>query len=352
VNDQARRLFTSSFAYAQSTDGDQHLKYFGQGEHHPAMSDQDGSTSYDEEDKAVPEPHLHPGYYVFSLDKDLLPEIPAHGWRVGKGSNRGGKMVEVDILLSKPRDPRGKKLAGVHLLLHFHPRSWMFMLVAGSTQKTVEYYVNGQFKTLAFPSRHVLCEQTNRLRLGDCEYDLIYTVADHLQKGFMAYNAEVLERFGHGRYDGPSPGIQTFPPKNGFTKSGEVLICSTLSYGGQGWVFAGVEMASGEPVAVKEISVKSTKQFRQASSEWEYGKSFQVDQPSQIPTLQHANDGRACLAYFPLCTSGANTTHPTHAAKFPRRCSSQPRLLSEILRSSHGRHARIGLLNCRSVGAR
>jgi hypothetical protein len=320
ANIQAQRLFAKSFEYIRFSKDDYHGKFIDHKvRYQPAIIDQTDSTSYDEDNDQASEPESR-GYYVLSLSDGLLPDQPIKGWRVGKGTAKASKNRNVDLLLAKPRDRKTKDLAGIHLFFRFHPQSFMLMLVAGDPEKPVQYKVDGMWKDMKYPSQHVIYQHINRLRLGDCEYDLIYTISEELRKEFLDIQTEYLRSYSIGFKPTEYSGSWTFPPEGGFLKQGPVLMCTSLSYGTFGWVSVGIEVDSGDLVAVKEVAIKRKSDQAQICLEEEIGRSFKV-----IPSATHQISSRntyiprTCLGFYRPFNSGVNIAEQSHVDEFLRK---------------------------------
>ena len=94
---------------------------------------------------------------------------------MGKGSSRTGGS-DVEFLLAPAGDSKRRYLANVHMFFRFNVRSGMLMLVAAHPDRQVHLYVDGEWNALSYPAKRVLHLRSNKLRLYQYEYDLVYTV--------------------------------------------------------------------------------------------------------------------------------------------------------------------------------
>ncbi len=277
VNVVAQQLFSRSVQSMQQRGDAFHLHFtqdaVTEDEGETLTLDERLDTSSEYASSSPSEPDINKGHYLLSLQTEKLPERADQGWRVGKGTSHTTNQ-NVDFLMSPPRDSKRKQLAILHMFFRFNLNSGILILVAASLERPVHIYIEGEWVALRHPAKRVLHLRSNRLRLGECEYDLIYTVPSAEMTRFFAMRRAYLRVFS----DRPSPSDDrwSIPPNAEFRKLGATYVCKTKACGGFGWVYEGVHSHTGDPVAVKELGIKDKDVRDQVLAEAEMGKTFQV----------------------------------------------------------------------------
>ena len=277
VTVEAQQLFSKSVQSMQQRGDAFHLKFIqnavfeDEGDKLTLNERLDASSEY--ASSTPSEPDIYRGHYLLSLQTEKLPERADQGWRVGKGTSHATNQ-NVDFLMAPPRDSKRKQLAVLHMFLRFNVNSGMLMLVAASPDRPVHVYIEGEWIALRHPAKRVLHLRSNRLRLGECEYDLVYTVPLAEMTRFFAMRKAHLSIFS----DRPSPSddLWSIPPNAELRRLGATYVCKTKACGGFGWVYEGVHSHTGDPVAVKEMGIKDNAVRDQVLAEAEMGKTFQV----------------------------------------------------------------------------
>lgn len=195
VNGPAQKLFSRSVEYMRQQDDTFHLQFIDEDvidvdADEIAIHDKgdDSGTEYNSSSSSELDPNR--GHYLLSLHAEKLPGRPARGWRVGKGSSHASDH-NVDFLMAPPKDSKRKYLAIIHMFFRFNLRSGMLMLVAASPERPVLLYTDGEWIALRYPAKRVLHLRSNKIRLGQYEYDLIYTVSSIETQEFFAKETRI-----------------------------------------------------------------------------------------------------------------------------------------------------------------
>lgn len=333
VNGPAQKLFSRSVEYMRQQDDTFHLQFIDEDvidvdANEIAIHDKgdDSGTEYHSSSSSELDPNR--GHYLLSLRAEKLPGQPAQGWRVGKGSSHASDH-NVDFLMAPPKDSKRKHLAIIHMFFQFNLRSGILMLVAASPERPVLLYTDGEWIALRYPAKRVLHLRSNKIRLGQYEYDLIYTVSLTGTHEFFAGRNAYMRIFS----DRPSPpgNLWSVPPNAGFSKMGSIYVCSTKACGGFGWVYEGVDSLTGDPVAVKELAIKDKTVRDQVLAEAQMGQTFQVSMlPISRVWLIILYSHRVYQAFYRQFIPGVNMTNRALAVSFQKRSSFLHRWLEQI----------------------
>ena len=276
VNVAAQQLFSRTVKFMLKQSDSFHLQFIDdaitdKGESSIPHGHGDSSTEY--ASSSPSDSDIQRGHYLLSLQQGKLPSRLAQGWRVGKGNSQAGGS-NVDFLLAPAGDSKRRYLANVHMFFRFNVRSGMLMLVAAHSDRQVHFYVDGEWNALSYPAKRVLHLRSNKLRLYQYEYDLVYTVSPAETPDFLATrSAQILA---YSNQTSLSDNLWSVPPNAEFRKVGSVYVCQTRACGGFGWVCEGVDSLTGDPVAVKELAIKNRAVRDQVFAEAEIGKALQV----------------------------------------------------------------------------
>ena len=226
------------------------------------------------------------------------------------------------------------------MFLQFNRRSGLLMFVAPSEKKPVKYFVNDQWVELLDGDTHVLFQRINRLRFSRHDYDLLYTLPQEpatLGKFHGIRDTYLKTHFSYRPLSQREvPGI---PPRCGFQKIHNILIFNTAASGGFGWVCNGVDVTTGDPVAIKELRVKSKHEIQPTIHELRAGRDFQISARQNyrglgrllIPT-------RTYLVFYRQYKHGANNIILNLVGRYQNGCFLSLRLEAKI--SKH----RIGVM--------
>lgn len=237
------------------------------------------STEYDtcldtdsEYSRSKSVPHL--GHFVISFNKNRAPEIAHLGWRVGRGTSKSLANRDVDLLLAKPGDILSKSLASIHMLIRFNLRSGLLMLKGGSAKVPVEFKMAGVWEKLGYEEEHLMHQPATLLRAGICEYELEYTIEEKHRDAYFNQRDTFLETI--------SPSVGNFQrnfkklPGDSSVRRGRYLEFGTQGSGAFGWITQGVDIKTGDPIAVKELRIKSRRNRLEVMAEVKMGRQFYV----------------------------------------------------------------------------
>ena len=118
------------------------------------------------------ESNLVRGYFGFTFDPAFQRKS---GYRIGKGTGKVAGDRNVDILIVPSPEQRSTqtkelaaKVASVHSLIRFHPRSGVLLLTAGNTTHSVRYVDRGEKRLLQGKVSYLLL--SNSCVFGSLEY--------------------------------------------------------------------------------------------------------------------------------------------------------------------------------------
>ena len=276
-NRSAKRLFAHAIKFMKSSETC-HINCLDEtiSSSSPSRSDStEGElteASYDEAESVSSESATRSGSFILSFQPEQRPLHPLLGWRAGRGTS-GESQYGVDFLLASPRHSGRRRLPTIAFYLRFHTDSAMLMLVAGS--KFVEYKVDGRWTEISTSSQHVLLYEVNEIRTGTCEYELRFCLPRRQRTAFNEERDRWIS--GHLQSRLLSDGSWQIPSAVPYLRTGNVIICSSLAYGGFGWVYLGVDCRTGDLRAIKEGSVKESSHHDAFSREAALGTRLKVN---------------------------------------------------------------------------
>ena len=277
-NRVAQRLFSETWLFVDENNTF-HLRFMDRtgserlvGPEEPVESSTEYETAASADDEDSP---LNYGHFVFSFAERRAPEMPHVGWRVGRGA---GKLPNrnVDLLLAKPRDNLGKSLASVHMLFYFNLRSGFLMLKAGSPKASVQFRIGTTWNVLEDKNGQLMHQPATVLRVGECEYELEYTVEERHRQDYFQQRDAFLDLIPSSRGQ-PQPLFQKMPGDS-CVQRGTYIEFSTHGSGAFGWITQGVDTRTGDPVAIKELRISSRRSHVEAMEEVNMGRRFIVSQ--------------------------------------------------------------------------
>ena len=272
-NRLAQELFSSCYLYVKNN-SDFHFRFMHNSGEPVSVFDEpvESSTEYDNLSDAEIIRYRESGHFVLSFNLERLPEIAHLGWRTGRGSAKFDNR-NVDLLCAKPGDNLGRSLASTHMVFQFHPLSGFLMLVGGSSKVPVKYKVNGVWERLDFRQQWVLYRHSTSIRAGNCEYELEYTIENKFRDAYIenrrGFLASISPDSGRKVLLNELPGDHWIP-------RGAYVELSRQGSGTFGWITQGVNVKTGDPVAIKEVRVNGRAARQQVLVEIEIGRSFVV----------------------------------------------------------------------------
>ncbi|KAK1828945.1 kinase-like domain-containing protein [Podospora conica] len=231
-----------------------------------------------------PTPAAPRGHYRLSLD--ILPEGPASSWRIGKGS-RNKHVTEhdtqrgVDILLVPPNEHHGSGVANVHALLSIHPLSGALMLRSTSSHPVLYLSAaeDGGDVVLCRGEQTVIFKAVNRLRFGALDY--ILTMRVEVESHFQVLRDQFITTI----LEAPSPPHPKLDvmPQPYHHKAAGCIMHKPISTGAFGMVRSAVSSSTGNPLAVKRLSVKNSRDTHAIRLEVRIAQLFRHDRPGTGP---------------------------------------------------------------------
>lgn len=283
----AQLLFSETFVYVEKKDTF-HLRFIdrtGRESDPPDTEPLEDSTEYDTyPDTDAEDPRLrsiqHSGHFVLSFNKSRAPSLPNVGWRVGKGTSKSPANRGVDLLLARPRDVLSKPLASMHMLFRFNLKSGFLMLKAASQKSPVEFKIGGAWEKLEYNKEQLMYQPATMLRVGNCEYELEYTVGTEHREAFFKERAIFLENISPGK-DYLQLTFQKLPGDTCVSR-GKYLEFGTQGSGAFGWISQGVDTKTGDPIAIKELRIHHRGSRVDVTEEVKFGKRFLVSQIAPV----------------------------------------------------------------------
>ena len=138
----------------------------------------------------------------------------------------------------------------------------------------VEYSMSGTWKNLGYEKEQLMYQSSTMLRAGACEYELKYTVEEKHREAYFTQRDMFLGALLPSK-DKPQRAFQKMPGDSCVLR-GTYLEFGTRGSGTFGWINQGVDIKTGDPVAIKELRVSSPRSRLEAMSEMNVGKQFLV----------------------------------------------------------------------------
>lgn len=219
----------------------------------------------------------------YSLSLDVPPDGPRGSWRLGKGSSAApGRDRGVDLLLCRVPEP---SMGRFHALLSFHHKSGALMLQSINTIPIT--YLSGDGNAdihLSAGDKVVMHMTMNRLRFGSLDYCLKFTEAGD-RREFKSH----LESYNYivAKADAGSAAtlhLVDSVPKQSHLRIRNIIQHRTIGHGSFGVVKSGVDMFTGDPLAIKTLNY----QRRSATAikqELEIASLFSSDCVGIVPML-------------------------------------------------------------------
>lgn len=279
-NRVAQLLFSKTYVYVEENNTF-HLKFMDCTDNEKLLSsdepvesstDHDTHLETDTEGSDLRNVH-HLGHFILSFNKQRVPELPHLGWRVGRGTSKCPSTRGVDLLLAKPGDILSKPLASIQMLFRFNRKSGFLMLRGGSPKMPVEYNRSGVWETLEYENEQIMYQFSTMLRAGTCEYELEYTVEEKHREAYFGKRDAFLELINQGDFQ--LPVFRTIPGDNCVSR-GRYLEFQTKGSGAFGWITQAVDINTGDPIAIKEMRIKSRTDGLDVMNEVKMGNRFLV----------------------------------------------------------------------------
>ena len=243
-----------------------------------------------------------PGHYVLSRHVDKLPQRPPDGWIVGTSSAPMDTALDLrfDFPLIVPNETL-QQLSG--RVLHFRfAQSGILMLQNLTKDHTVNMISdNGTWLQLSPGQQHGICQDVTMIQVLDMVFRFEYQLwmkQDELEWQIMQRNQFLHDHCGFKMPISPVWPFSSIPP---YKRHGDLVVCNKLGAGGYGIVSQGVDIVTGEYIAVKSfLPDRTTKES--VLNEAKIGMMATADE-GLLPTLkalcQHGKHPQACLKSGP-----------------------------------------------------
>ncbi|KAL8641275.1 MAG: hypothetical protein Q9228_001894 [Teloschistes exilis] len=250
----------------------------------------DVEISSDSEQSSKPPPQqigFWTGYYSLALN-DASRKLGLAPWRVGKGTTKYKEEDRgVDLLLIGPGNQK-HKVTDVHAMIRFHPVSGVLMLVGmhdskHNNKKSIRYEDptgNGEIE-LGHNMQHVLFLRRNAFWIGDLYY--VFEFEDLDENQYRIYREYRDGLYRAAQLQAPHPALSAIPRASD-KKFGPFIRMGSMGKGAFGWVYAGVDARTGDPLAIKEHSAKSLAESDSVVEEIDVGKMFS-NRTGLLPTI-------------------------------------------------------------------
>lgn len=279
-NRVAQLLFSRTYVYLEKNDTF-HLRFMNRTESEglsssdePVESSTDYETHLDTDSEGSNLKSVQNlGHFILSFNQGRLPELPHLGWRVGRGSSKLPSTRGVDLLLARPGDIQSKSLANTHIMFRFNRNSGFLMLRGASPKASVKYNKSGVWETLEYLDEQLMYQVSTMIRAGVCEYELEYTIEEQHREAYFRERNTFLEAKGESKF--PEPTFWRLPGDDCVSR-GRYLEFQTKGSGAFGWITQGIDTKTGDPIAIKEVRVKSKRDRVDVMNEVKMGNRFQV----------------------------------------------------------------------------
>ena len=217
------------------------------------------------------------GYYILSRRGEKLPRNPADGWIVG-GSSRDGPL---DDKLDFPL--LGSRLPGRIFSFRFAQFGITMLHNLGPDPITLED--NGSWICLSPGKQHGMCQDVTTIQAYGLELRFQYTIwMKHIEPNYqIALRNRVLLR--NCGFNMPPPPIWPFSSVPPYRRIGDLVICEALGSGGHGIVSRGVDIVTGEYIAIKDFKPSTGMTKEMVLNEAKIGMSVKAEE-GLLPTLK------------------------------------------------------------------
>lgn len=207
----------------------------------------DALTIINNEDKDT----NYAGFCLTTTNFELLGS--AFGWTLGEGSwTVGQEDRRVSLVARYPRN-HSKDVDVPQAFIHIHDRS--SMPVVGAVNDNAIYFLeNGNWIYLDRHSPRVLLNE-NYVRVANCVYKIIVPSYDSVSYQLYRHGLDML--FKRAGLAAVHPSLYSLPTKEPFDTVGPYLCHKVIGKTAYGYVETGVNIDSGDPVAIDELGLLS-----------------------------------------------------------------------------------------------
>ena len=127
---------------------------------------------------------------------------------------------------------------------------------------------------MEYDEKHLIYEPSIRIRAGTCEYELEHTVEEKYRALHFDRRDRFLEAQLPEKLELKTEPLQRMPGDN-YVLRGRYLELETRGSGAFGWITPGLDIKTGDPVAIKELRI-SARNKSEVMAEVNIGTRFTV----------------------------------------------------------------------------
>lgn len=264
----------------------------------PPDRDEDVSDAVDEHTAPMPK---FVGRYTFRFTRDSEGKLTKI-WTIGRGSNEPGKTPGVSHLIYSD-----KGIAAKHMSILFDGKSGNLSIVAHNKQHGVTIFQGNGKRIIHEGEKHIIVDMVTGFEIGALAFNLVLKDLDTDGRGnlvryvvseiiflldvFVEHEALVKGRLRNrpalniqtfiwcriadventnrirnksrqeAGEDLPDSRVHPYPTKQPFNRVGSTAIHRVMAKGGWGTIFSGVDIRTGDVIAVKQMAIFHFGQF-------------------------------------------------------------------------------------------
>ena len=138
----------------------------------------------------------------------------------------------------------------------------------------MKYNMSGVWQELKLDEEQLMYQFSTMLRAGTCEYELEYTVKEEHREAYFIQRKGFFELLSPSQGN-PQPVFQRLPGDSCVSR-GRYLKFETQGRGAFGWVTQGVDIETGDPIAIKELRIDCRRSRLEVMAEVRMGSRFLV----------------------------------------------------------------------------
>lgn len=213
-------------------------------------------------------------YYSLTL-RDSVTRPFSTGWKVGRGvSLDQTESKGVNLLLICPGKD-SHSVAPVHARIAFQPQSGALMLYGVQDDLPVRYDDPNSAEPIYLRSgdSRVMYAKSNLFSVGGLQYRLVFAPFNRQQYlNFVQQRNHMMQTCG---LKAPHHALSAVNRRED-TRRGLVVTHGTMGRGGYGWIYSGVDVVTGRPLAIKEHKPIKASYMEPITNEVNLGRMFNV----------------------------------------------------------------------------
>ena len=196
----------------------------------------------------------------------------------------------VDVLLTDPKNSQSKSIAIYHFRLTINPQSGFLILEPGDSKRALQHLVGDRWEDVV--GRRVVYEKSMTLRAGECDYKLEYAIQERHKLEYMDMrNAFLATLADPGNQDrGIYDQFAVIPGTYTRVIGKCIKFEARLGHGTFGWVDQGLDIETGDLLAIKEVRITHERDWLTIKRELEIGMHFEVS----LLTMKMLSDVDTC----------------------------------------------------------